>query len=67
MNDKQHVHQIKLVIITGSAHGDIVKGIESYVECNLAEGEASILINYAAESSDANAAALRNELLPSHA
>ncbi|EXL66137.1 hypothetical protein FOPG_17669 [Fusarium oxysporum f. sp. conglutinans race 2 54008] len=62
MNDKQHVHQIKLVIITGSAHG-----IESYVECNLAEGEASILINYAAESSDANAAALRNELLPSHA
>ncbi|KAJ9419171.1 hypothetical protein QL093DRAFT_2101283 [Fusarium oxysporum] len=67
MNDKQHVHQVKLVIITGSAHGDIVKGIEPYVARSLSEGEPSILINYAAESSDANAAALRNELLPSHA
>ncbi|KNB04294.1 hypothetical protein FOXG_22449 [Fusarium oxysporum f. sp. lycopersici 4287] len=62
MNDKQHVHQVKLVIITGSAHG-----IEPYVARSLSEGEPSILINYAAESSDANAAALRNELLPSHA
>ncbi|KNB06289.1 hypothetical protein FOXG_19625 [Fusarium oxysporum f. sp. lycopersici 4287] len=62
MNDKQHVHQVKLVIITGSA-----RGIESYVARSLSEGESSILINYAAESSDANAAALRNELLPSHA